>query len=369
MRVHIIASSENWIDGEAVAQLERAAAFPGMIRAVGMPDLHPGKGYPIGAVFESQGIFYPHLAGNDVGCGMSLWTTDLPSGRLRLDRWEKKLSGLESGWEGDVAALLHEEGLEPTSCDHALGTIGGGNHFAELQALHEVHDENALSALGLQSDRLTLLVHSGSRGRGEMLLRDHLAKHGTSGLAGGSDESALYLKAHSHAVHWAALNRSMIARRFLASLNGEGRRVLDLCHNSITPMQSDGRDLWLQRKGAAPSDQGVIIIPGSRGTLSYLVEPTGDQQENAFSLPHGAGRKWNRSDARERLEARFKAKSLTRTVLGGRVICEDRGLLYEEAPQAYKNVDVVVKDLVDVALARIIAAFRPVITYKVRNTP
>jgi release factor H-coupled RctB family protein len=367
MNVRIIVSSENWIDGEAVAQLERAAALPGMIRAIGMPDLHPGKGYPIGAVFESQGIFYLHLAGNDVGCGMSLWTTDLPSGRLRLDRWEKNLSGLESRWEGDVAALLREEGLEPTSCDHALGTIGGGNHFVELQVLHEVHDENALSALGLQMDRLTLLVHSGSRGLGEMLFRDHLAKHGTSGLAERADEAVHYLKAHSHALQWAALNRSLIARRFLGSLKGEGRRVLDLCHNSITPMQSVGRVLWLQRKGAAPSDQGLIIIPGSRGTLSYLVEPIGEQEANAFSLPHGAGRKWNRSDARERLEARFKAKSLTRTVLGGRVICEDRGLLYEEAPQAYKNIDIVVKDLVDAALARVIATFRPVITYKEKN--
>ena len=74
-RVTIIRSEKSWIEGEAVLQLEKTATLPGMRRVVGMPDLHPGKGTPIGAVFLSDDRVYPHLVGNDIGCGMALWTT------------------------------------------------------------------------------------------------------------------------------------------------------------------------------------------------------------------------------------------------------------------------------------------------------
>jgi len=72
-RVRLLASRKNWIEGEAVAQLRKTAARPGMRPAVGLPDLHPGRGHPVGAAFITTGVFYPQLVGNDVGCGMSLW--------------------------------------------------------------------------------------------------------------------------------------------------------------------------------------------------------------------------------------------------------------------------------------------------------
>ncbi|MDP6945812.1 MAG: RtcB family protein, partial [Myxococcota bacterium] len=123
---------------------------------------------------------------------------------------------------------------------------------------------------------------------------------------------------------------------------------------------------WLHRKGAAPADKGPVVIPGSRGTLSYLVAPCGDGLANAQSLAHGAGRKWKRSEAKPRLSRRFRPEDLRRTKLGGRVICDDRDLLYEEAPQAYKDVDRVVQDLVDAGALTVIATLRPIITYKKR---
>src|SRR5689334_5084813 len=98
MPVRIFASGANWIDGEAVAQLERTATLPGMHLAVGLPDLHPGRGTPIGAAFFSAGVLYPHLVGNDVGCGMALWQTSLEQPGSRLDRWVRKLTGLEGAW-------------------------------------------------------------------------------------------------------------------------------------------------------------------------------------------------------------------------------------------------------------------------------
>jgi len=109
------------------------------------------------------------------------------------------------------------------------------------------------------------------------------------------------------------------------------------------------------------------LIPGSRGTFSYLVEPTAEQNANLHSIAHGAGRKWARSDCKDRLSEKYDVESLQHTDLGSRVICEDKDLIYEEAPQAYKNIDAVVKDLVESGLVKVIAVFRPLITYKVRR--
>lgn len=367
MPVTVIASTANWIEGEALAQLEKTAELPGMKLAVGMPDLHPGKGTPIGAAFVSEGLFYPHLVGNDIGCGMALWHTDLAVNKIKLDKWVRKLAGLEGPWEGDAVAWLAEAGLEATGFEASLGTIGGGNHFAELQRVEAVHDVEAFEALGLSSKALVLLVHSGSRGFGERILRDHVARFGAKGLPEDSLEAAEYLERHTRAVAWARANRGLIAHRFLTALGADARRVLDVCHNSVLHAQVAGCSCWLHRKGAAPADQGPVVIPGSRGAMSYLVTPVGDQTVNAATLAHGAGRKWRRTEARGRLEQRFSPESLRQTALGSRVICEDKDLLYEEAPQAYKDIDVVVQDLVDAGLVRVTATLRPVITYKHRG--
>jgi release factor H-coupled RctB family protein len=130
----------------------------------------------------------------------------------------------------------------------------------------------------------------------------------------------------------------------------------------------EGEACWLHRKGAAPAHGRLAIIPGSRGTLSYLVQPLVSNESHAWSLAHGAGRKWSRSESRQRIRERFRVSELVQTALGGRVICEQRELLYEEAPEAYKNIDRVVQDLVSVGLVSVIATLRPVLTYKTRGT-
>ncbi len=108
------------------------------------------------------------------------------------------------------------------------------------------------------------------------------------------------------------------------------------------------------------------MIPGSRGSFSYLVKPLGNGESRAWSLAHGAGRKWARSEARLRMRERFGKEQLVQTSLGSRVICGDRDLLYEEAPAAYKNIEAVIQDLVDAGLVSVIATFRPLLTYKTR---
>jgi len=359
--VRLMASDKNWIEGPALDQLNFTAGLPGMNLAVGMPDLHPGRGNPIGAAFCSEGIFYPYLVGGDIGCGMGLWQTDLKRRKAKRDKWVKKLKDLDSVWNGDQQAFVEEFDLP--HWDDALGTIGGGNHFAELQIIEKVFDQQLFDAAGLSKDYLALMVHSGSRGLGQAVLRRHTEKHGAGGLQADSDEGREYLKKHDHAVHWAQANRNLIARRFLSSLNANGTCVADICHNSVTSCDRG----WLHRKGAAPSDQGLVLIPGSRGSLSYIVKPCGDQQRNAWSLAHGAGRKWKRSECRARFSKPGSVEALKQTDLGSCVICENKELLYEEAPQAYKDISIVIEDMLDWGVIEVVATVKPLITYKTRR--
>ena len=366
-KVKIIASPQNWIEGWSIEQINQTAKLSGMKLAVGMPDLHPGKGHPIGAAFISQGIFYPYLVGSDIGCGMALWQTTIPLRKVKIDRFVKKLNDLDSPWDGDIEAWLNDYGLTPDEFNSSLGTIGGGNHFAELQKLESIKDEDTFTQFGLKSDCLVLLVHSGSRGKGEAILREHINKYRNQGLIDQSDEAQNYLVKHNQALQWASANRALIAERFLSALGDQGQLLVDVNHNTVTPVTYENLHCWLHRKGASPSDKGIIMIPGSRGTYSYLVEPIGPQEENGYSLAHGAGRKWKRSEAKGNLSRRYKVEDLIKTSLGSRVICEDKNLIYEEAPQAYKNIDIVIQDMVDAGLIRVIAIYRPVITYKTRR--
>lgn len=366
-QVRLFASAQSWIEGEAVRQLYATAKFNGVRRAVGFPDLHPGKGSPVGAAFVTEGVIYPHLIGGDIGCGMALFKTDLVRRDAKLDRWAKLQFNLEHPWDQFASNFLAEHDLESTEFDAALGTIGGGNHFAELQAVEQVLDVAAFKKLGLGKQQLVALVHSGSRGLGETVLRTHVDEHFGNGVEADSFAAEEYLRGHDFAVRWAKVNRELIARRFVATLGAEGECVWDGCHNSITRRESDGGVEWLHRKGAVEAESDFVVIPGSRGSLSYIVKPTGDGESHAWSLAHGAGRKWARSDARQRMRERFSVSELGQTRLGGRVICEERDLLYEEAPEAYKKIETVVQDLVDAGLVSVIAMLRPLLTYKTRK--
>lgn len=364
--VSLIASDTTWIEDKALQQLHTTAQLPGMRQVVGMPDLHPGRGYPVGAAFFSTQVIYPALVGNDIGCGMALWQTDISSIRPNLDKLEKKIGNIDLPLDEQWDEEREQLGLPVTGHEHSLGTIGGGNHFAELQQLDQVYDSEALQALELNPKALLLLVHSGSRGLGEAILRRHVDQHGHQPLEVDSVAGAQYLQQHNEALRFAEANRRLIAERLLCNLRAKGHAVLDINHNLVSPANVDGISGWLHRKGATPSDVGPVVIPGSRGDYSYLVQPI-PATASLYSLAHGAGRKWLRSDCKGRLDARFSFEQLKRTQLGSRVICEDRGLMYEEAPEAYKSIDSVVGSLRDAGLVKIIARLKPVLTYKRRG--
>lgn len=384
-RVTIIASERLWLEDAALQQAKTTAQLAGMVRVVGLPDLHPGRGYPVGAAFFSAGRFYPALVGNDIGCGMGLWQTDILAGKAKLDKIDKQIGNLDDVIDDDeqamlerrdpeladritaVAALMQAAGLDLAQL-RSLGTIGRGNHFAELQVVDRVDDADALAAAGLAPRSVQLLVHSGSRGLGQEILRAHVDAFSHAGLEEGTAEAAAYLRQHDAGVAFAELNRRMIAARILLRLRCEATQVLDVNHNTVTAATIDGVAGWLHRKGATPADQSLVVLPGSRDDYSYLLQPLADAGSLALlSLAHGAGRKWLRTDCKAKLVKIASPAQLSRTAMGGRVICNDRALIYEEAPQAYKNVDSVLDCLVGAGLVRVLARSKPLLTYKTRG--
>jgi release factor H-coupled RctB family protein len=364
--VRLFASPGAWMEGEAVRQLCAVSRLHGVRQTVGFPDLHPGKGVPVGATFVTSDVIYPHLIGGDIGCGMALWKTDLLRRKAKLDRWAELRFDLEHRWEGSVAGWLQDFRLLSNRFDREMGTIGGGNHFAELQAVECVLDEPEFEMLGLSRDHLVLLVHCGSRGCGHSIQFEHAAEHGAVGITPCSQEGTAYLRNHDLALRWARANRALIAYRFLAALGAEGQCAWGGCHNRISAQDTADGNVWIHRKGAVAADAGPAVIAGTRGSLSYLVKPVGDGESHAWSLAHGAGRKWSRSESRLRARERHRVAELTQTPLGGRVICEPRDLLYEEAPMAYKSIESVIAALEDAGLVEVIATFRPLLTYKTR---
>ena len=358
--ITIISSEKNWMESTAIDQLNKAAALNGMVRVVGLPDLHPGK-TPVGAVFITEGILYPHLIGNDIGCGMSLFMTDVEKRKFKLERITKKLEELDDLRQIDISNIVRDKN------DASLGTIGGGNHFAEFQSVEKVYDLEEFDKIGFGENKVMLLVHSGSRGHGERILNHFIKEHhAEKGLEADSKEGKLYMVQHDEALKWAVRNRRRIALRVLRAtgISIEAATMLDNVHNCVSLKPAGDMVQCIHRKGAVVADRGIVAIPGSRGSLTYIVKPSDDTAVSGYSLAHGAGRKWERGMCKGRLEGIYTKETIKQTRLKGKVICKNTNLLYEEASEAYKNIDVIIQSLVDFGLIKVIATLRPVLTVK-----
>ena len=188
----------------------------------------------------------------------------------------------------------------------------------------------------------------------------------------GSDAALFYRRDHDIAVRWAALNRRIIALRAAEAARADTTSIADLSHNFVELLPESAiqgaHPLALHRKGAAPSDRGLVPVPGSRGTLSYLVEPlAASRPETLASLAHGAGN--DRASTHGRVSSKKSDLArLARNPFGGLIVCEDRDLLVEESPDAYKSIERVIADLTDFGLARVVATFRPLVTFKTAHS-
>lgn len=345
--VRVFASPSSWIESTAVDQCHQVAALDGMLHVAGMPDLHPGKGAPIGAAMSST-VLYPFLVGSDIGCGIAVFPI-----RLKRPSPEKLAARFP-----DLDQPVEPEGDVPGGHTEGLGTVGRGNHFVELARIDEVLDAGHADRLQVTKGDLLLIVHSGSRGLGERILRRHTEVHG----AGPAPDPDFYLQEHEIAVRWGSLNRRVMAARVARALGAApAEPLVDECHNLVT--YADG--VYLHRKGVAGGDGRDVLIAGTRGTRSFLVAAHAGPEAN-FSVAHGAGRKMSRADALRRGKAKHTVAELRRTPLGSHVVCGDRQLLFEEAPTAYKRIEQVIGDLESHKLATPIVSTVPLVTYKTR---
>lgn len=349
----IITSGKNWIEQAAKDQLLGISRLPGMAKVVGLPDLHPGKS-PVGMAALSQGRFYPHLIGNDIGCGMSLFSTELKQKRFKLEKWVARLNSIR-----EFADIPCEIPYTEPCPIRDFGTIGSGNHFIEFQCLNTAFDEEEAGRLGLLDGKLLVLVHPGSRGYGQKILSHFYTPQG---LVEGSERADAYLKAHQDALLWAGRNRQAAADKILAYLGTDSTAtpLLVSCHNYLERTGAG----WLHRKGSVSTGHGAVVIPGSRGSLTYVCIPRADTQISLDSVSHGAGRKWARRICKNRIDGKYDRNSIRSTKLKSQVVCHDTNLLYAEAPEAYKNVEQVIASLQDFGLIDVVATLRPLLTYK-----
>ncbi len=362
-RVTHIHSTSSWVEGSAIEQARQVAALEGVRRVTTLPDLHPGKHGPVGCTIASD-LLRPRLVGSDVGCGMSLFALDLRSRKLRPDKIAERLRRLAEPPGAEVGDLLSKAGLDPAMAD-GFSTVGGGNHFCEVQSVGSVLDAQAALSLGVERDRALLLVHSGSRSHGHALLAG-VQREGDLALAHGTEDADTYMARHDVLVRWASASRAAIAGRAARALGTEVRLLTDVPHNLVL-RTTDG--MYIHHKGAAVVDMATlrqVPVAGSRGTPTVLVEAVPDLTSTDGAISHGAGRRYDRASMRHRVgQTRSDRDDLARNAFGGRAVCDDRDLLVEEAPAAYKNVERVVRDLEEAGLVRRVATMLPMATYKV----
>ncbi|TIX88516.1 RNA ligase RtcB family protein [Rhizobium sp. P44RR-XXIV] len=354
-------TAKSWIEGLALEQLAELTRLPGMLSVAGFPDLHPGKYGPVGMAALSSRL-YPQLIGNDIGCGMAFFELDMPQRKFRIDKAATALRELENiGFDApDIAKFAPLADLEADV--ESLGTIGGGNHFCEIQSVEELLQPDAAELLDRQ--KLYLLVHTGSRNLGASVFDRTIDENGamTDGLDPASEAGMTWLTRHDLCVEWAVLNRQMIAQRVAEVLRTDVRLIADVPHNLVR-RHTDG---YVHYKGAAAVQSGgVAPIAGSRASLSYIVQVLSAAAKSHWAISHGAGRKYDRRNMHGRIGVtRSEREALLRNQWGGIAICDDRKLAVEEAASAYKNAGQVLEDLAGHGLVRPLASMKPLITYK-----
>ena len=238
-------TSNAWIEGRAEDQLRHISRWHGVRHIAAFPDLHPGKFGPVGCAVLADRI-YPHLIGNDIGCGMSVFQLDLPVRKLKLEKAARRIRVLGDPPATPMGERLEEAGLPGELFATALGTIGGGNHFCEVQRLSD-----AVPGCDLDKGVAYLLVHSGSRGLGEATLRS-VPEAAIKGLEAGHDKAAEYVAGHNTAVRWARLNRRIIAERAAEAGLAEAQYNLAILTEAGFGVRKDPElaRRWFQRAAA-----------------------------------------------------------------------------------------------------------------------
>uniref|UniRef100_A0A6U3ETS2 3'-phosphate/5'-hydroxy nucleic acid ligase n=1 Tax=Entomoneis paludosa TaxID=265537 RepID=A0A6U3ETS2_9STRA len=365
----------NEVDPQALQQLRKLAESPLPVDYVSaMPDVHLGKGVTIGSVFASDKYVCPNAVGVDIGCGMAaipidgLYKDDLTNDQknqiqqLLKERIPTGFESYQTPLAGTVKTLDKiVDQVEPTNvlkdilvksdkAKNQLGTLGGGNHFLEV-----VYAED--------TGQVWIMLHSGSRNIGNTIAqhynkvaKDLLEKQGVSthGLEGlnympiESQEGQDYLKDMEWCQRYAFENRAAMKKTMLDVVreatgfdqSQDMRNAVNIHHNycACEECGPDGRKLWVTRKGATSAKLGEMgIIPGSMGTGSYITRGRGNALSWSSSS-HGAGRVMSRTAANKNISQ----KDFEESMKG--IVCDTSSSVKDEAPQAYKDLTVVMKN-------------------------
>ena len=345
-----------------------------------MPDAHFGMGSTVGSVIPTHGAIMPAAVGVDIGCGMIAVGTDLIAGDLPdsmdgyLDQATRDVpAGVGQGHSEPPPAAVAWMAAHPPKTELSqrqmgttavqFGSLGSGNHFYEVSL-----DE---------SDRVWLVLHSGSRGIGNQLATVHIDKAKALARAWflqladpdlayfvqGTPEFNAYIADMLWAQNYAQANRDAMmdaALRGFFRFVGKGTETERInCHHNFTVMEHHhNRDIWVTRKGAIRARSGDLgVIPGSMGTRSYIVRGLGNPASYE-SCSHGAGRAMGRNEAKRNIAlADFEER-----MVGVAWQSKDAAELVDEAPQAYKDIDQVMEDQRD--LVEVVHTLKQVFNYK-----
>jgi tRNA-splicing ligase RtcB len=374
-----IAPLKMWLaepmDATAKQAIERVRRALDVVHVAVMPDVHLAGDVCVGTAMATRQLIYPSAVGGDIGCGMlaiafngsadllrsaanagavlRLLGQNIPSQRRNRSRTLPLPATLKAD---DLSHPLLRT-LASGEGNLQFGTLGGGNHFIEMQA-----DE---------AGRLWIMIHSGSRAVGQAVKDHHLARaiirsQGMAAIDSQTPDGQSYLRDHDWARRFAQANRQAIAEqvveilRQLFKIEPVNSMTIACDHNFVQREEHFSFSLLVHRKGAMPAGAGSFgVVPGSMGTLSFHVEGRG-YSESLMSGAHGAGRRFSRGKARER----FTRADLRQQMQGIWFDPRLSDALREESPQSYKDVRAVMRAQRD--LVKVSRTLQPLLVYKGR---
>ena len=357
------------VEEAAMRQIENLTTLPFLFHHLAiMPDVHAGMGMPIGGVLACNDAVIPNAVGVDIGCGMCAVKTSWKLENITPEVLRKKImrgirkriplgmdhhkepqdeAYLPTGHDIDKTVIVKQRHISITK---EVGTLGGGNHFIELQK-----DEEGT---------LWIMIHSGSRNLGarvgehyNKIARDLNEKwHSVvkpelrlSFLPRGTKEFEMYWNEMRFCIDFAFCNRRLMMQRIeeviADALPGiEFEPMINIAHNYAAFEHHYGEDVIVHRKGATLAREGIVgIIPGSQGTASYIVEGLGNP-ESFCSCSHGAGRVMSRTAAIKTLDMAAEVAQLEAKGIVHAIRCQDD---MQEASGAYKDIETVIKNELD----------------------
>lgn len=357
------------VEESAMRQIENLTTLPFLFHHLAiMPDVHAGTGMPIGSVLACKDAVIPNAVGVDIGCGMCAVKTnrkvsDIPETVIRKEIMkgirERIPLGMDHHNEAQDEKFLPEghdiDKLEVVkrrwhSILHEVGTLGGGNHFIELQKDEE--------------DTLWIMIHSGSRNLGKQVA-DFYNKMAAAlnarwhsvvspeirlpFLARETKEFGMYWNEMKYCIDFAFCNRKLMMERIEEILADslkdiEFEPMINIAHNYAAYEHHFGHDVIVHRKGATLARKGVTgIIPGSQGTASFIVEGLGNP-DSFCSCSHGAGRALSRKMAVKTLDMQQEVAQLEAKGIVHAIRSQDD---MQEASGAYKNIEEVIANEAD----------------------